>query len=156
MPWQSCCCEKQDWRGWDRDLRGWIIAICHNGICSWSWNLGLGSALMKPVGVKPYYSAVKCQKTSHVPQHHSLPGLPLKRSCTFILYSYLCCFMMCKCSTDVDFLCDTFWHNNNFYWSISNHFESQVFIKMLIAAWLIEEQVYFLAYNKGSQLIRLD
>lgn len=68
MPWQSCCCEKQDWRGWDRDLRGWFIAICHNGICAQSWNLSLGSALIKPVGVKPYYSAVTCQKTSHVPQ----------------------------------------------------------------------------------------
>lgn len=68
MPWQSCCGEKQDWRGWDRDLRGWFIAICHNGICAQSWNLSPGSALIKPVGVKPYYSPVKCQKTSHVPQ----------------------------------------------------------------------------------------
>lgn len=66
MPWQPRCCEKQDWRGWDRDLRGWFIAICHNGICAQSWNLSLGSALIKPVGVKPYYSAVKCQKTSRV------------------------------------------------------------------------------------------
>lgn len=64
-----CCCNKQDrgW-GWDRDLRGWFTAVWHNGICAQSWNLNLGSALIKPFGIKPYYSAVKCQKTSRLPQ----------------------------------------------------------------------------------------
>lgn len=72
MPWQLCCCKKKKKQdlggGWDRDLRGWFTAVWHNSVCAQSWNLSLGSALIKPVGIKPYYSAVKCQKTSHLPQ----------------------------------------------------------------------------------------
>lgn len=90
MPWQLCCCKKNKaWEGvWDRDLRGWFTAVWHNGICAQSWNHSLGSALIKPIGFKPYYSAVKCQKTSHLPCC-SVSGLILKNKLAFV-------FLWCK------------------------------------------------------------
>lgn len=111
MLWQSWCCSKQDWRGWGRDFRGWFIAICHNGVCAQSWNLRLHSALIKPVGVRPHYSVVTCQKISHVPQWDcTILFLSIIRSCFFFESPFLM-FMTLKCS-DVRFLGGTCWHRS--------------------------------------------
>lgn len=77
--------EKQDWGEWDGNLWGWFIAICHGGKSAQSWDLRPGSALIKPVGSKPYYSAVKCQKTSCVPRETRLLLLALCTNETFLL-----------------------------------------------------------------------